>query len=682
MISAMTTHRLPTVLVVAAMGASVFFQGQPNMWVLSLTIFLLSLWLVHSLWAAYGSRQPILKGPLPWLVIGWWGWAGLSWFWSLSPAMTAIYFWWIAGMPLAYLAFTLRPLSEEQWRGVLAGLRIIGLLLVGYALLLWVRDGDRSFQATFLNHNNLAALLNLLLFPVAAEFLHSETRGQQQLLKGALIFILALGVALTLGRGAGLALLGGVVVLLWTFHKAISRQKMVVLVLLIAAAFLVSHMVHYGVGGVISRFATLAPDSIYHSGVPRYIIWEATWLMGSEYPWLGSGLGTFAQQFPQYQHPEDGMRYFAHNDYLQSWQETGIPGLLLLLSIVGWTALRWFRVVSDKTIPQESRLELSGIAIGLGAVFLHTALTFNLYIPSILIVCGLYLARMEQLAPNLPSTTRFNARNYLRPSIFGLILAAMLILPALFLAKVSLSDWEEQQALNALKAGEWLEADQYYADSTNIWPGYELRLIQRAKIRRLMIHKLRRNASLQLQNSSDYDQFSSFRISGTTLDLEGGDDPILPTPYSPLDQPGHPFLQQQLFDEAIGLLTHPRVERSLLGDGWMERARLYSELPDLVGGDADLLAKEAFEKALARWPNHLPSRERYIRYLMRKGDPVTAWGILKGGWENPHYSSIYRQDTVETLASLADVLQKKFGIGAGGDPEEDATLFLSANGFI
>lgn len=670
--------RLPTLLAVAAMGSSVLFQGQPNLWVLSLTTSLLSLWLAHGLWVAYSEQRLIPTGPLLWLVVGWWGWNGLSWFWSLSPSMTTLFFWWIAGMPLAYLALTLNPLTGGRWRGVLAGARTIGVLLVGYALLLWLRDGDRSFQATFLNHNNLAALLNLLLFPVAAEFLNPELRERRKLLlSGGLLFILALGVALTLGRGAGLALVGGAAVLLWTFRKALARNRMVTLAVLIVAAFSLSHLVHYGAGGVTSRFATLAPDQIVQSGVPRYIIWEATWLMGREHPWLGSGLGSFAQQFLQYQHPQDGLRHFAHSDYLQSWQETGVPGLLLLLGIVGWSAWRWFRAISERTIPQNTRLEISGLAMGLGAVFLHTALTFNLYIPSILIGCGLYLARMEQLLPaGSPSTARFSVSDYLRPSIFQLMLAAVVILPALFLAKVALSDWKELQALNALKAGEWLEADQHYADSTSIWPGYELRLIQRAKIRRLMIHKLRRTAALQQESGADPDRSNGFRLSGTTLEFEGEEESILPAPYSPLGQPGHPFLQQELFDEAVGLLTHPRVERSLLGDGWMERARLYSELPDLVDGDADQLAREAFEKALHRWPNHLPSRERTIRYLIRKRDPIAAWGVLRAGLENPRYPGLYRQGTVEALAPLATVLQKKFGIGAGGVEEERAMRFL------
>lgn len=683
MISATRTDRLPTLLIGAAMAASVFFQGQPNMWVLSLTILLLSLWLAHGLWSAYGRRQPMPAGVLLWLVVGWWGWGGLSWFWSLSPSMTTLFFWWIAGMPLAYLAFTLHPLERVQWRGVLVGLRVVGVLLVGYALLLWIRDGDHSFQATFLNHNNLAALLNLLLFPLAAEFLRTETGRRQQLLQGGVIFILALGVALTLGRGAGLALVGGVAILLWTFRKDLARNRMAALAVLIVVAFSAAHLVHHEGIGVIGRFATLAPDQIVQSGVPRYIIWEATWLMGREHPWIGSGLGTFAQQFLQYQHPEDGLRHFAHSDYLQSWQETGVPGLLLLLSIVGWTAWRWFRTVRDGNLPQDTRLEVSGLAIGLGAVFLHTALTFNLYIPSILIGCGLYLARMEQLvSTGSPSTIRFSASDYLRPSIFRLMLAAVVILPALFLAKVALSDWQELQALNALKAGKWLEADQHYADSTNIWPGYELRLIQRAKIRRLMIHKLRRSAVLQRGTGSDPDHSSGFRLSGTTLEFEGEGESILPAPYSPANQPGHPFLQQELFDEAIGLLTHPRVERSLLGDGWMERARLYSELPDLVAGDADQLAREAFEKALLRWPNHLPSRERTIRYLIRKGDPVAAWGILRKGMENPRYPGVYHQGTIEALAPLATVLRKKFGVGTGGESEEYVTLLLSTRGLL
>ena len=336
-----TSFWRPIFFIVSAFGASVFFEGQPNMWVLALVVLSLSLWLGWELWEAYSKNLWNRQGLLFGFIIGGWVWSGLSWFWSISPSMTSQFFWWTAGLPLAYLAMVLNPLSEKQWRVVLATLRVVGLLLVIYALWLWFKNGDTNFRATFINHNNLAALLNLLLFPVVAEFISPSRSGRQLLLRGAVIFILALGVALTIGRGAGLSLVGGVVVLLLVSRKYISTQRVALVGMLIVAAYISSHLLHQG-ETVVARIASLSSENIVGSAIPRLIIWEATWLMGAEHPWLGSGLGTFAHQYLEFQHPNDGARYFAHNDYLQSWQEGGVIRELLLLGRVGGLSKKFY----------------------------------------------------------------------------------------------------------------------------------------------------------------------------------------------------------------------------------------------------------------------------------------------------------------------------------------------------
>ena len=147
-------------------------------------------------------------------------------------------------------------------------------------------------------------------------------------------------------------------------------------------------------------------------------------------------------------------------------------------------------------------IEVSGITLGLGAVFVHTTLTFNLYIPAILIGCGIYLARLQQLnsenfaLTNIALTNiksaQLNLHKYLRPSLFKLVILLLMLAPALFLGKIALSDWHEMEALQAIKERAWIKADYHYASANEVWDGYELRLVQRAKIRRMIIHKMRR----------------------------------------------------------------------------------------------------------------------------------------------------------------------------------------------
>ena len=76
----------------------------------------------------------------------------------------------------------------------------------------------------------------------------------------------------------------------------------------------------------------------------RYPIYLLTWQMIKERPWLGYGLNTFKEDFFHHRAgtefgrglkllPEPGSYREAHNEYLQIWEELGLVGLLLFLSI-------------------------------------------------------------------------------------------------------------------------------------------------------------------------------------------------------------------------------------------------------------------------------------------------------------------------------------------------------------
>lgn len=78
-------------------------------------------------------------------------------------------------------------------------------------------------------------------------------------------------------------------------------------------------------------------DRILHTiaagGDPiRYKIWGAAFVMIREHPFLGKGVGTFMNYFPQY--IDDLGKQYAHNCYLQIWVETGIFSLLAFLAFI------------------------------------------------------------------------------------------------------------------------------------------------------------------------------------------------------------------------------------------------------------------------------------------------------------------------------------------------------------
>jgi len=102
-----------------------------------------------------------------------------------------------------------------------------------------------------------------------------------------------------------------------------------------------------------------------------------------DYPWLGSGLGTFKNIYPRYQTIDRGGKILdhAHNDYLEFLSETGILGLLFLMGgillFLIKTIRKWYRRRNTYVVG----MTLGGLT-GLVAILLHSFGDFNLHIPA------------------------------------------------------------------------------------------------------------------------------------------------------------------------------------------------------------------------------------------------------------------------------------------------------------
>jgi putative inorganic carbon (HCO3(-)) transporter len=80
----------------------------------------------------------------------------------------------------------------------------------------------------------------------------------------------------------------------------------------------------------------------------RFAIWKGAWGMIKAHPFLGNGIGTFMQKFPQFTKGLGVM--YAHNCYLQIWAETGIFALLSFISFISlllWQGIMSFRKSQD-----------------------------------------------------------------------------------------------------------------------------------------------------------------------------------------------------------------------------------------------------------------------------------------------------------------------------------------------
>jgi len=132
---------------------------------------------------------------------------------------------------------------------------------------------------------------------------------------------------------------------------------------------------------VVERIRTIEQKDEIPSFRSRVSRWRGTIDMISDYPVLGTGPGTFATVFTQYQPPGLASRsFYAHNDYLHFTSEVGLP----LIAIVVWMIIALYRK-GFKKLKNPSRLVRGttlGSLAGITAILVHSIGDFNLHIPA------------------------------------------------------------------------------------------------------------------------------------------------------------------------------------------------------------------------------------------------------------------------------------------------------------
>jgi hypothetical protein len=142
--------------------------------------------------------------------------------------------------------------------------------------------------------------------------------------------------------------------------------------------------------GVSSRFDL---DRLADGG--RWEAYRSTARIIADYPWLGTGLGTFPWVFPAYRSESVSMWGIwdrAHSTPLELASEVGLP--LALLVAAGWLVVLTVLAQGIRKRRRDAILPISGLLVALLAL-LHSSIDFSLQIPgfSILVAaitgCGL-----------------------------------------------------------------------------------------------------------------------------------------------------------------------------------------------------------------------------------------------------------------------------------------------------
>jgi len=212
--------------------------------------------------------------------------------------------------------------------------------------------------ATFQNQNDFAAhLVPILLLSISLVFL-PQLKKQYRWILSSLGVLLGICLILTFSRGAWLGLLIGLFLLVFLSKKAKVFILLICALLIFISVPVLRQRVSY----------TFLPGG----DAQRIFIAQAAWLMIKENPFLGKGLGTFMDYFPQYAGISDA--YYAHNCYLQIWAESGIFSLLSFLGFSGGLLLKGI-----KAFKKSQDFTLLGLICGIFGFLVHSFFDVQLY---------------------------------------------------------------------------------------------------------------------------------------------------------------------------------------------------------------------------------------------------------------------------------------------------------------
>ena len=196
---------------------------------------------------------------------------------------------------------------------------------------------ESNVAGAFGSANSMGCFLALLLPFVIYSFLTNKKTGLKIIL-ALFIAIVIFTLILTLSRGAWVALIGGLLFLVYPSIRPFIRQKIrrkSVIIGLVILFILI-------IGAIIVALFFLNADS----ALGRIFIWKVSGLMIADHPVIGVGYGNYGYQYLNYQqmffdNPANVIYYdkacnikLAHSEFIHVMAETGIIGLILLCSLI------------------------------------------------------------------------------------------------------------------------------------------------------------------------------------------------------------------------------------------------------------------------------------------------------------------------------------------------------------
>jgi O-antigen ligase len=266
-------------------------------------------------------------------------WSGLTYLWSLAPSATAARFLTLAQLLGMFgLVWEICPGAAERlllMRAYLAGAAVSSLWTMARAALN-LQTNYRRFATAGFDPNDLGVTLALAL-PMAL-YLSHRARGLEAALARVAAALAIVAILLTASRTALIAAGVGFLFSLLTWRVARVSQRASSAAL---AALLILGALELAPSASRQRLATLPGEVAHGTFHDRTRIWKTGLkLLKRRWP-AGVGAAAFPEAVVPWlgRSPIPAQPYTAHNTFLSVLVETGAPGFLLFVALLGTLAL-------------------------------------------------------------------------------------------------------------------------------------------------------------------------------------------------------------------------------------------------------------------------------------------------------------------------------------------------------
>ena len=282
---------------------------------------------------------------------------------------------------------------------------------------------------TFVNRNNFAGYVNMII-PIALsffisnqEFLYKHNLSLRTLfvnLRKILIsfelwlskyslYLLAIltmvsSLILSTSRGGILSFLCSlfvffIVYIIGSRKEKNSSIKIVIPIILISILGL--SLLWSNPNPLLKRISKMEDFGKFIEVANRVHAYRASWKMVMDFPWVGAGLGTFPNLYLKYRDRAlEKMIYDkAHSDYLQILVETGLVGLIIVVSfpiLYFCSIIARYRREGRFSI----RLVAAGVIAGISSMLFHSTIAFNIQIPANALLFAILLGFAYVLLPD------------------------------------------------------------------------------------------------------------------------------------------------------------------------------------------------------------------------------------------------------------------------------------------